>query len=117
MEEAVTTGAIMLVIGVVVAVLGGLGIARRLPSGWMVGIRLPVTTASNEAWVQTHVAAGPWLVLAGLVPLATGIALLLVAGSMPEWSVMGAYAALAVFVAVGAVRGVRAASAVTGTPR
>ncbi|WP_372699252.1 SdpI family protein [Arthrobacter sp. JSM 101049] len=117
MEDAVTTGVIMMVIGSALAAVGGLGIARRLPSGWMIGIRLPVTTSSDEAWLETHVAAGPWLVLGGIVPFATGIALLVVGGSMPDWSVLAAYAALVVLVALGAVKGVRAAYSVTGTTR
>ncbi len=51
------------------------------------------------------------------MPFATGIALLVVGGSMPDWSVLAAYAALVVLVALGAVKGVRAAYSVTGTTR
>lgn len=91
--------------------------ARRLPAGWMIGIRLPVTTASDEAWAQTHRAAGPWLVLAGLMPFATGVALLLFGRSIPEWSIVVSYAALTAFVLIGAARGVKAAQSVTGRMR
>jgi len=55
--------------------------------------------------------------VAGLVSFATGIAQLLFAGAVPKWSVAAAYAAIAVFMVVGVVRGVRATTAVTGTTR
>ncbi|MDN5905963.1 MAG: SdpI family protein, partial [Micrococcaceae bacterium] len=73
---------------------------------------LPATRASDDAWEETHVVAGPWLMLAGLVPFLTGILILIPGASMPEWTVLGAYAAMVVFVIVGAVLGVRAANAV-----
>lgn len=114
MLDAITTGIIMSVVGLVMAVVGVLGLARRLPANAMIGIRLPATKLSDETWEEAHVAAGPWLVLAGLAPLLTGIFILTMGGSMPEWTVLVAYAAMLIFVLVGAVRGVRAANAVNG---
>lgn len=115
MEDAITTGIIMSVVGLVMAVLGGLGLARRLPANAMIGIRLPATKVSDEAWEETHVAAGPWLVLAGLVPFVTGILILTMGANMPEWTVLVAYAAMLIFVLVGMVSGVRVANAVNST--
>lgn len=117
MDDTVTTGATMVVAGLAIAVVGGLGMARKLPASWMIGIRLPATTASDEAWVETHVVAGPWLVLAGFVPVATGIAFLAAGDVVPSWGVPAAYVAMVVLVVLGVVRGVRAAASTAGTTR
>lgn len=115
MEDAFTPAIIMVVIGVVMAVIGALGWARKLPANAMIGIRLPATTASDETWEVSHVVAGPWLVLAGIVPLVVGSLLMAFDTQMPDWTILAAYGAMAVLVGVGAVRGVRAANALTGT--
>lgn len=115
MEDTFTPAIIMVVIGVAMAVIGALGCARKLPANAMIGIRLPATTASDETWEVSHVVAGPWLVLAGIVPLVIGFLLMALSTHMPEWTILVAYGAMVVLVGVGAVRGVHAANALTGT--
>ncbi|MGO2004837.1 SdpI family protein [Arthrobacter rhombi] len=115
MEDAIMTGLIMSVVGLVMAVFGWLGFARRLPANAMIGIRLPATRVSDEAWEETHVAAGPWLILSGLIPFFAGVFILLMGAALPEWTVLAAYAGMLIFVLVGTALGVRAANAVNSS--
>ncbi len=62
-------------------VLGRLAATGRLPRNVVVGIRIPSTLRSDEAWVSGHRAAGTALTVAGLGPIA---AALIVAAKGPE---------------------------------
>lgn len=74
------------VLGLVVAVVGALGAAGKLPGNPVVGLRVPEARKSKENWVLGHKVAGvPWtgagvaLIAAGLVALRGGWAWLVFA--------------------------------------
>ncbi|MBT8211915.1 MAG: SdpI family protein [Acidimicrobiia bacterium] len=74
------TAAIVLIAGgLVVSWLGQKAAVGNLDRNWVVGIRIPSTLASDEAWDAGHRAAGRILILAGSAPIIGG-ALMLVVG-------------------------------------
>lgn len=58
----------------VVAFLGFLGLAGKLPPNHFAGIRTPFTLHSAENWHAAHRAGGPYLVLLSVAALAAGLA-------------------------------------------
>ena len=54
-------------------ILIGVGSVRgRLRFGHWAGVRLPSTLKSETAWLAGHRAAGPWLIVGGLVGIVGG---------------------------------------------
>jgi uncharacterized membrane protein len=104
-------GVLWLVTGVVIARVGWAGAKGRLPRQHWAGIRLPSTMRSDETWRAAHLAGGPWLFAAGVVPALVGLGLVL---TRPSRDVAGpislaVVAVVLVLVLVGGVLGVRAA--------
>jgi uncharacterized membrane protein len=60
--------------GAVIATVGFLGATERLPRNSLVGIRIPSTMRSDEAWRRAHRAAGPLFVFGGVGIFAVGAA-------------------------------------------
>jgi uncharacterized membrane protein len=73
---ALLMGALWLMSGAVIALVGVAGVRGRLPRQHWAGIRLPSTMRSDEAWAAAHRAGGPWLVAGGVVPAVCGLGLL-----------------------------------------
>lgn len=71
--EAVFGGVVLLGAAVVVFIVGRMSAAGTLPRNWMVGIRVPSTLASDEAWETAHKAGGWLMQLAAIGPLIAGI--------------------------------------------
>ena len=106
-----------LVVGVVLVIIGAaelwvcwLGSQRRLSPNKFVGIRLPVTRASDEAWYVAHEAAAGPLGIGGAIAAACGAAVL-VAGLDLVGVAVAALGAVALLTAtsVATVAAVRAA--------
>lgn len=104
-------GVLWFVAGVVIARVGWAGAKGRLPRQHWAGIRLPSTMRSDETWRVAHLAGGPWMFAAGVVPALGGLGLVLthpsrdVAGPMS----LAIAAIVLVLVLVGGALGVRAA--------
>ena len=118
MRSAWSLGLLWLVVGVVIARIGWLGVKGRLPRQHWAGIRLPSTMRSDETWRAAHRAGGPWLVAGGLVGVLGGAGLLLVrptATVAAEASLVVVGALLVLFLVAGTF-GVRAARRVDPDP-
>jgi len=63
--------------GIIMIVVGRLAAAGRLPRNLLVGIRIPSTMRSDEAWMAGHQAAASALTVGGFGPIAAGIVALL----------------------------------------
>ncbi|MDQ0100394.1 putative membrane protein [Paenarthrobacter nicotinovorans] len=63
--------------GALLIVMGSICIKGKLPMNSLVGIRLPATTVSEEAWVAGHKAAGPYVIVGGICSAAGAAAILL----------------------------------------
>lgn len=74
-------GAVVVVVaGALVALTGLLGLLGRLPRNRLVGVRTAATLRSDDAFVAGNRAAGPPIIVGGLVALAGGVAVLLGVG-------------------------------------
>jgi len=62
--------------GGIVAWVGWRSATGRLGRNWLVGIRIPATLESDEAWEAAHRAAGYLLTVGGVVPILVGLFLL-----------------------------------------
>ncbi len=60
--------------GVVIAYVGILGFAGKLPRNRFAGIRTSATMASDEAWRTAHTAGGPALVFGGVAVFSIALA-------------------------------------------
>lgn len=97
--------------------VGLAGLRRRLPRQRWVGIRLPVTMRSEQAWAAAHLAAGTALVGAGVVAVLAGVLVPLAKGTgvaSPGVVSAAAVVPVLVFVGLAGARGVRAAERVGG---
>ncbi len=56
---------VLILVGLVIVIAGELGRRGLLRRNAYVGIRLPITLSSDEAWNAAHRAAGSWLVAGG----------------------------------------------------
>ncbi|SRR5690606_1549594 len=119
---ALTTGAGLVVIAVSLVMLAVMATAPGFGPNMGIGIRTRATKSSPEAWRAGHVAARPWLIVAGAVALAVAVAdLVLVAAGVSADVIlivaMSTYAGALVLVVVGALRANRAARSVADEHR
>ena len=70
-------GMFVIASGIAVSVVAILGRAGKLPRNHFVGIRLPSTLRSDEAWLAAHRASWPYSFGAGAVTLIYGVRLAL----------------------------------------
>jgi hypothetical protein len=59
--------------GAILVVVGRLAATCRLPRNVLVGIRIPSTMRSDEAWRSGHLAAASALTVAGVGPVVTAV--------------------------------------------
>jgi uncharacterized protein YjeT (DUF2065 family) len=98
-------GLILIAAGALFLWLARLSRAGRLPRNGLVGIRIPSTLASDEAWQAGHLAAAPLTRAIGGVWLGAGVVLLFVAAESPAASILtgGSTAAVLVLVLLAAL--------------
>lgn len=65
-----------LVFGLLMIVTGVLGVTERLPRNGWIGLRLDLVMRDDRSWRVGHRAGGRWLIAAGCVAAAGGVALL-----------------------------------------
>ncbi|MEV6846891.1 SdpI family protein [Actinoplanes sp. NPDC051411] len=97
---------VVIVAGALVALTGLLGSIGRLPRNRLAGVRTAATMRSDEAFVAGNRAAGPPIVLGGLVAVAGGVAVLFGAGKP---AIIPGVVIMVVLALVGASRANRAA--------
>lgn len=71
---AVLGGAVLVVVGVALAVVGILGLTARLPRNRWAGVRTPGSLASDESFTLANRAAGPGVVVGALLVVLAGAA-------------------------------------------
>ncbi|WP_170323509.1 SdpI family protein [Cryptosporangium phraense] len=71
--SAVAAGLVLAAAGALVWIVAGLGARRRLRRQGFVGIRLPVTMKSDDAWAAAHVAAAPMLRIGAAAAILGGL--------------------------------------------
>jgi uncharacterized membrane protein len=88
-----------------VVVVAWLGMTGKLPRNRIAGIRTPYTLSSDERWLATHRAGGPFLVLGAVAAFAIGLALLpfALAGELGDAFVAAGLSAMAVLVVASAL--------------
>ena len=115
-------GALVIVAGTALGVIGWLGWRGALPRNRFVGVRTPVTMASDEAFQVGNRVAGPVLVAAGVIAVLGGLAALVAASrsAASPWAfavVLGVVATGVLGLALaGGVLGSRAAAAIAPSP-
>jgi len=86
----------------------------RIKRNWAVGIRVPATMKSEDAWLACHLRAQYPLTLGGLAMIVAGIAGFLPLALSASLAIVGAGAlTMLVFVLFAAIVGVRAARALS----
>ena len=65
-------GIALLVVGAVLLLVGALAQRERLPRNPLVGIRIPATLRSDQAWRAGHRAAAPEMMIIGVGSLVAG---------------------------------------------
>ncbi len=73
----VIVAVLLIVGGVLVGWLGWLGRNGRLTRNAWAGIRTRTTMQSDGTWTAAHRAGGGWIIVGGIVMIATGVAMLL----------------------------------------
>lgn len=120
-------GALVIVAGTALGVTGWLGWRGALPRNRFVGVRTPVTMASDEAFQVGNRVAGPVLVAAGAIAVLGGLAALVAASRSADSPSDASPSALVVVLGVvttgvlglalaGGVLGSRAAAAIAPSP-
>ncbi|GAB3438112.1 SdpI family protein [Actinophytocola sediminis] len=102
-----------LVVGLVIAVVGVLGAARRLPRNRFGGVRTPATMRTDQTFVVANQVAGPPIAVAGAVGVLSGLVGLL--GANLVVAGIGFVGLVGIAVA-GGILGHRAAEAVPEEP-
>lgn len=69
------------VLGVLLVICGTLFIQGRIRMNPLVGIRIPSTMKSDDAWMAAHKAAGPFIILGGLCAI-LGVGLIFILPSL-----------------------------------
>ncbi|MDI2036491.1 SdpI family protein [Paenarthrobacter nitroguajacolicus] len=94
-------------LGLLLIVLGAISIVGKLPMNSLVGIRLPATMVSQEAWKAGHKAAGPCVITAGICSAAGAAAIPLFPAVEPPTLALIAVAAvvLCIIIAAGVASG------------
>ena len=102
------------------AILGGIALlarAEKLPRNYFVGIRLPSTLRSQEAWLAAHRAAWAYMALSGALMIVAGVLVLINDDDPPaEWLLV---TVVVIPLLIGAVKAhlvARAQSPPSGTP-
>lgn len=110
----ITVSVVLIVVGSLIAVVGCLGLAGRLPRNRFAGIRTPATLRSDEAFTLANRVGGLPIVLGGAIAVLSGIVGLLIN------TIAGAWIALALgliglfaLTVIGGVTGTRAAAALS----
>lgn len=114
-KDHLLIGLVLLLGGLIVSVAGWFGWKGRLPRNGMLGIRVPSTMRSDEAWKTAHVAAGLWIILSGVPMIAVGV-MTLATAQTDDVLTLGAAIAALVLVLIGGIVGVRAARSVANEP-
>ena len=70
---ALWLGALWIVAGSVMAIIGWLGMSGRLRRNHWAGIRLPSTMVSDDAWEAAHAEGSRWLAGGGGLVAVTGL--------------------------------------------
>jgi uncharacterized membrane protein len=111
--QVLVVGVVVLAASAALLVIGALSHHDRVPRNRWVGVRTPATMRSDDAWFAAQRSASPFLLIAGVLGVLTGVFWLVVA---PEEGDDAARALIIGFVVVltgpsllGAVAGVRAA--------
>lgn len=79
-------GIILVITGLLLTGIGLVGRAGRLPRNHFVGIRLPSTMRSDDAWLAAHRASWPFTVVAGILMAILGLDMLMDPEQPPpEW--------------------------------
>ena len=109
--DGLLVGASLVVAGAVTVWLAWAGSQRTLAPNGVVGIRLPATRRSDEAWYAAHQAAAGPLGVGGGVCVACGLAVLFTGLDVIGWSlVVVALAALTTAIGLATALALRAAN-------
>lgn len=107
---ALWMGALWLVAGTLVGIVGWAAARDRLPRQHWAGIRLPSTVRSDDAWYAAHRAGGPIIESGGALVASMGLLLMVFRPDGNATTLVSLFLAVGLLVAVGggAVVGVRA---------
>lgn len=109
-------GALMMVAGAALAIVGALGWRRRLPRNRVAGVRTPATLRDDETFAVGNQVSAPLTVTAGAVALVAGAAALVAPSGLAGWLLVAlGSVGMLVFALVGGVLGDRAAALVAPT--
>ena len=108
---AVVGGAVFVLVGAALAVVGILGLAARLPRNRWAGVRTPASLVSDGAFIVANRVSGPGIVVSGVLVALAGAAVAGLEG-LPRVvvTVLLLCGGVAVMIAAGAL-GARAAAA------
>ncbi len=74
--SAILLGAMLIAAGILLVVVALKSRSGTLPRNWVVGLRTPLTLASDEAWDTAHRAGAPALMVGAVATIVAGVALL-----------------------------------------
>lgn len=105
-------GLLPLVVGLLIAVVGVLGLRERLPRNRFGGVRTPATLRDDETFRVANKVAGLPVTVAGLVGVASGAVAFAMTGAAAVVTVVVGLVGTLAIAAAGGVLGHRAAEAV-----